>query len=147
MVGEWSTFKFRLQVWDGRYAHSPPLSPNQKLNSVCRSSIPILTSDRCLIALMAGQPEDDNWHTLNDKGSATLEQAWRECRIPPKKLLHCRSQFSALRCGFSHGGGQKFPSNWRNTAKNAKVPKILNSCRPFKRFAGFSPCMAHYLSF
>ena len=45
MVGKGSTLKFRLQVGDGRYAHSPPLSPNQKLNSVCRSSIPILTAN------------------------------------------------------------------------------------------------------
>ena len=61
---------------------------------------------------MASQPEDDDWHTLNNEGSAALEQARHECQIPPKKLLHRRSQFSALRCGFLHGGGQKFPSNW-----------------------------------
>ena len=109
-----------------------PSLPTKKLNSICRSSIPILTSDHRLVVLMASQPRDDDWHTLNNKGSTTLEQARRECRILPKKLLHHCSQFSALHCGFLHGGGQKFPSNWRNTAKNAKVLKILNSCRPFK---------------
>ena len=96
---------------------------------------------------MAGQPEDDDWHTLNDEGSAALEQAWCECWILPKKLLHHCSQFSALHSGVLLSSGQKFPSNWQNTAKNAKVLKILNSCRLFKQFTGFSPCMAHYLFF
>lgn len=50
-----------------------PLFPRRKSNGVRRSPIPILTADRCLIALMAGQPDNDNWHTLNDEGSAALE--------------------------------------------------------------------------
>lgn len=32
VVGEASTFKFRLQTWDGRHAHFPTPSPNPKKN-------------------------------------------------------------------------------------------------------------------
>jgi hypothetical protein len=100
--------------------------------------MPILTRERRLVVLMAGQPDDNDWCSLNDEGSAALEQARRECKIPPKKVLHRRGRFHALRCGVSHGGGQKLPGNLKNNVTNTRIVKHLNSLRPFQRFAGYS---------
>lgn len=108
------------------------------LNYACRTPTPILSTDRRLVALLAGHPESNDWSSVEEKAANALEQARRQCTVPLKKRRHRRGQFFALRCGVSHGGGQKAPGNLRNTVRNTKIVKKLNAMDCFQRFAGFS---------
>jgi hypothetical protein len=138
VVGKESLYNFTLQTWDGRYATPPPLF--RMPNAPCRSPLPILTDKRRLIVLPAGHPEDSDWALVHQEAADALEEARRRCHVPEKKRLHRRGYFCALRCGVSHGGGQKLPGNLKNTVGNTRILKELNALSPFQRLAGFSTC-------
>lgn len=131
-----SSFRFGME------GKPPPLCLNN-LNRLRRTPIPILTAKRHLIALLAGHPEDPGWAAVYQEGADALDQARRDCTMPLKKRHHRQGEFYALRCGISHGRGQRAPMNLTNTAGNAKIIKKLNGLRPFQRFAGFSTCTSH----
>jgi len=57
-----------------------------------------------------------------------------------KSCLHRRGNFSVLRCGVSHGGGQTQPMNFVNTKKNGRILEGLNSRPSFRRIASFGSC-------
>jgi hypothetical protein len=113
------------------------------LTDLLRSPIPILSEDLYLMVVLAGHPEDEDWPAVPLEGAAALEQARRECNLAEKNRMHRRGFFSAIRCGVSHGGGQKRPMNLKNTKTLERVLKKLNSLKPFIRFAGFATCTPH----
>lgn len=97
-----------------------------------------------VIGVIAGCPADDTWPDLMDKAAAALRQANIDCVAAKKDKCHRRGPFTALRCGVSHGGGQRRPGNLNNVAKNAEILDRLNTSEPFERLSGFATCTSHH---
>ncbi|KAJ3492655.1 hypothetical protein NLJ89_g11185 [Agrocybe chaxingu] len=103
-----------------------------------RTPLPIVDKDRRLIALFAGHPPDDNWQDEHRSAADELEQARLKLFGKREAQEHRRGEFDTLRCGTSHGGGQREPSNLANSPKRTEVLERLNNHRVFKRLAGFA---------
>ncbi|PPQ77495.1 hypothetical protein CVT26_006141 [Gymnopilus dilepis] len=90
------------------------------------------------VAILAGQPRDEDWPLLMKEAAEALE-----CRRPRLDLakgdrVHRRGAFPAIPCGISHGGGSMAPSNLHNNKANATVVQELSDLPCFKRLAGFA---------
>jgi len=97
--------------------------------------MPILDREGRLVAILAN---DESWPEQSREGAEALEEARGPCKIPAKGGRHRRRQFVALRCGVSHGGGQKVPGNPKNISPNDEVVANLNQKEPFQRISGFA---------
>ena len=99
----------------------------------------IVDRDGCLIAILGGRPEDENWQKVQDEAQEHLQEACD--RLKTKKgCTHRRGQFVTLSCGVSHGGGQTQPMNIQNRGRKAEVLADLNSKHCFTCFASFGSC-------
>jgi hypothetical protein len=105
--------------------------------------MPILDREGRLVAILAGRPTDESWPEMTRQGAEELEEARGRCHIPAKSRRHRRGQFVALRCGVSHGGGQKVPGNLKNNSPNDEVVAELNQKEPFRRMSGFATSTPH----
>ncbi|KAH9475575.1 hypothetical protein JR316_0012692 [Psilocybe cubensis] len=123
LTGPTSEHKFKLVKWDGKK--------------------PMFVSDSSgrAILILAGHPDDGQWHNLMGLAVDALEIA-RTRFIPPKKPNR-RGSFDSLHCGVSFGGGQTSPSNLRNNKVNQVLLDWLNGLEPFKRLAGFASGAMH----
>ncbi|KAH9476139.1 hypothetical protein JR316_0011710 [Psilocybe cubensis] len=123
LTGPTSEHKFKLVKWDGKK--------------------PMFVSDSSgrAILILAGHPDDGQWHNLMGLAVDALEIA-RTRIIPPKKPNR-RGSFDSLHCGVSFGGGQTSPSNLRNNKVNQVLLDWLNGLEPFKRLAGFASGAMH----
>lgn len=102
--------------------------------------MPIVDKNGVCIGLLAGQPGDPDWPKLQLKGADSLEKARTKCRVSEACSDHRRGQFTTLRTGFSHGGGQTQPRNLANNVTNQCIIDDLNSQDVFQRIAGFMSC-------
>ncbi|KAF9540710.1 hypothetical protein CPC08DRAFT_650813 [Agrocybe pediades] len=99
--------------------------------------MPLVNEEGIVFGILAGHPKDPNWPELQCVAATALEDRSSRCKIPEDKHEHHRGHFKSLRCGVSHGGGQKQPRNLSNTTANAQVLDELNELEPFRRLAGF----------
>ncbi|KAF9521457.1 hypothetical protein CPB83DRAFT_872210 [Crepidotus variabilis] len=99
--------------------------------------MPIVDKNGVCIGLLAGRPGDPDWPKLQLKGADSLEKARTKCRVSEACSDHRRGQFTTLRTGFSHGGGQTQPRNLANNVTNQCIIDDLNSQDVFQRIAGF----------
>jgi len=100
--------------------------------------MPILDHEGRLVAILASCPNDDLWPDLSRQAAEMLEEACGRCKISAKAGHHRRGDFSALRCGVSHGGGQTAPGNLQNDFLNNEVLVQRNQKLPFIRLLGFA---------
>ncbi|KAF9039082.1 hypothetical protein BJ165DRAFT_1329838, partial [Panaeolus papilionaceus] len=102
---------------------------------------PLCDSQNRAFAVLAGQPDTpSNWSPVIDEAVKLLDAARLRCRIDPDELIagHRRGRFPTLRCGMSYGGGQRRPTNLRNTGRHTPIVQELNNSAPFQRIAGFA---------
>lgn len=106
---------------------------------------PIVSSDpeQYIIGVIAGCPADESWPDLMNEAADALRQANIDCAASKKDKTHRRGPFTALRCGVSHGGGQRRPGNLKNNATNAAILDRLNASQPFQRLSGFATCTSY----
>lgn len=112
------------------------------LDTIASTPIPIVSNDpeKYVIGVFADTPNDAEWPELVATATELLDNARKASRISQKDMEHRRGEFSTLRCGVSHGGGQKMPGNVSNSDTNADVAKKLNEAEPFRRMARFATC-------
>ncbi|PPR08060.1 hypothetical protein CVT24_010958 [Panaeolus cyanescens] len=121
LVGPQSEYHMKLITWDG-------FTPT-----------PVYDCKGRRILVLAGHPDDPSWKTSNlQEANRLMEYARHRSRVSTKSQKHRRGEFTALRCGVSHGGGQVRPSNLHNNKSNQKLLDELNRSRPFERMAGFA---------
>lgn len=72
-----------------------------------RSSHPITDHSGRVIAVLAGQPDDPTWNTVNEDASNLLEDLRPKCKLTKEQCQHRRGKFPALSIGISYGGGQQ----------------------------------------
>jgi len=120
----------------------------------CRSLISFSTStplsepDGRITAVLGGHVDDPNWNNdINRTGSAAMESARQNCRLPLKAQEHRRGNYSILSSGYSHGGGQTHPQNVANSKKNAEIVEGLNKMDCFQRLARFTSCKSAHILF
>ncbi|KAJ3512050.1 hypothetical protein NLJ89_g3750 [Agrocybe chaxingu] len=119
LVGENSEYKMKLFAWDGK-------TPTGLVDQEGR-----------MFGLLAGHPTDSKWDKLATWAANCLEEARLRCRASPQACKGRRGEFTTLRDGVSHGGGQTHPKNLSNTVVNEEVLTWLNSQECFQRLAGF----------
>ncbi|KAJ3503665.1 hypothetical protein NLJ89_g8332 [Agrocybe chaxingu] len=119
LVGEDSRYKMKLFAWDGK-------TPTGLVDQEGR-----------MFGLLAGHPTDSKWDKLAIWAANCLEEARLRCCASPQACHGRRGEFTTLRDGVSHGGGQTHPKNLSNTIVNEEVLAWLNSQECFQRLAGF----------
>ncbi|KAF8230341.1 hypothetical protein L208DRAFT_1144068, partial [Tricholoma matsutake] len=109
LVGENSSFKFKLQKWDGR------------------KSIPIKDHASQIFCVGIGQPDDSNqpeeqkWSKGMADVEREMEEASKQCSFDSKDLNHRCGPFPALAAVVSFGGGQVILGNLTHNLANRRV--------------------------
>lgn len=142
VVGPTSKFGFVLQKWDGQLSPPPCVSISVS-HHIYSTPMPVIGREGIPAAILAGHPDDDSWPDLRRQAAERLEEARRRCQLPAKAGRHRRGHFAALRCGVSHGGGQRVPGNLQNSSQNDEVLAELNEELPFRRNSGFATSKPH----
>lgn len=101
---------------------------------------PIVSADGTLLGVLAGHMDPKDWQRLHKEGMDALESARKDSSQVLDGDNHRRGNFSILRCGVSHGSGQKRPCNLSNNKTNAAILEKLNAMEVFGRIAGFTSC-------
>ncbi|KAJ7310640.1 hypothetical protein DFH08DRAFT_918250 [Mycena albidolilacea] len=99
-------------------------------------TIPILDSQRQIIALLGGTPKDvEGWTKVTDGAFALMQDALRWVKLSEETLDHRRAQqpFAAVGRGLSHGGGQMEPGELRQNVTNTRVTDELMAHSYFQR--------------
>lgn len=113
MVGPNSKFHFTLERWDGKYVWL--LLTSFSCLRGFRSSIPIIDSEDCVIAVLAGCPDDDTWSEIHLEAADALENSRDKLKNPSERDLENRERrghFPQEAAGESMGGGQKVNNNF-----------------------------------
>ncbi|KAF4618036.1 hypothetical protein D9613_012855 [Agrocybe pediades] len=122
---------FRTIEWDGRRPHA------------------ILDADKCIVAMMAGMPDQDrSWSSsMRDAAAAmkdSLDKGVVSRTLSPGEA-HRRGVFSAIPSGVSYGGGQRVPGNLVLTKGQQTIVDRLINNKNIRRIAGFqSACLGLY---
>lgn len=109
MVGPWSIFDFTLQNWDRKYI-SISMAHVSQCSKFCRSSVPITDHKECVIAVLAGSPDDKGWHKVHWEAADALKQSHDKLKKPSERDLKHQEQrghFIQEAAGESMGGSQK----------------------------------------
>lgn len=127
-------------------ANFPPDRWHPHSQYLASTPTPIVDTEGRVIGILAGKPIDDRWDDLMEHAAQLLHDAQAHCHnaIKGKRCSHRRGEFTALRAGVSHGGGQTQPGTLGNNRIDEAIIEGLNAAEPFQRLAGFSSCM--YLS-
>lgn len=83
-----------------------------------------MDSQKRLIGILAGNPGDQDWASLTQKGTEAFEYWGAHCSFPKerdRKGKRSRGDFDCLACGVSYGGGQTKPTNVSNNVGNQKA--------------------------
>ncbi|KAJ7071764.1 hypothetical protein B0H15DRAFT_957558 [Mycena belliarum] len=105
------------------------------------ATIPILDSQRRVIAVLGGMPRDRvGWKEVTDGAADMMQQRESRIRLTEERLHHRRAQqaFPAIGRGWSHGGGQTEPGELCNNLANTQVTDELMAHDYFKRIARFA---------
>ncbi|KAJ7489987.1 hypothetical protein B0H11DRAFT_1912509 [Mycena galericulata] len=106
-----------------------------------RLTIPLLDSQRRVIAVLGGTPRDDaGWKVVTDGAAALLKERQSRIRLTDEQLHHRRAQdaFPAIPRGVAHGGGRKEPGEVGNNAANTQLTDELLAHEYFQRLAAFA---------
>lgn len=109
MVGPQSILDFTLQHWDGKYVSISMVHVSQ-CSKFCRSLVPITDHEECVIAVLAGSPDDEGWCEVHQEAADALERSHDKLKKPSKhdlKHQEQRGHFTQEAAGESMGGGQK----------------------------------------
>ncbi|KAJ7211258.1 hypothetical protein GGX14DRAFT_362959 [Mycena pura] len=130
-------------AWDVS-AHCPTLNATHTDAGRLSLSIPILDAQRRVIALLGGRPRGDAWdRDVADEAEAAMRKLQPKIRLSKAKLRHRRAQtqFAAIACGVSHGGGQLEPAEISVGAANRRVTDALLAHVAFTRIVGFTAAL------
>ncbi|KAJ7430000.1 hypothetical protein B0H11DRAFT_1765873 [Mycena galericulata] len=106
-----------------------------------RLTIPLLDSQRRVIAVLGGTPRDDTgWKVVTDGAAALLKERQSRIRLTDEQLHHRRAQdaFPAIPRGVAHGGGRKEPGEVANNVANTQLTDELLAHEYFQRLAAFA---------
>ena len=108
---------------------------------VCYSSpMPIVDVNGKVIAVFAGHPADPVWEKKQHEACEKLEKARETIQEKDSNQTPRRGEFKTMRCGVSHGGGQKKPQNLCNNKQNEEMLKELNGDPFFQSLASYVSC-------
>ncbi|KAJ7642974.1 hypothetical protein DFH06DRAFT_999373 [Mycena polygramma] len=110
---------FQLVEWDG-------LTP-----------IPLIDSKGRIIAVLAGQPCNDEYRVAVQRAFHLIRDAGAEARFPASMRKHRRGLFAAINVGLSYGKGQTTPC-WLNTKEYTGLAERLLGDKDIRRLAGFA---------
>ena len=79
-------------------------------------SMPIIDSERRVIAVCCANPVDSNWSAVVQGATAAVEEARQALHVPPKDEQQRRGHFPAFAIGVSYGGGQRVRLSFFNSA-------------------------------
>ncbi|KAJ7484870.1 hypothetical protein B0H11DRAFT_2231536 [Mycena galericulata] len=106
-----------------------------------RLTIPLLDSQRRVIAVLGGTPRDDAaWKVVTDGAAALLKERESRIRLTEEQLHHRRAQdaFPAIARGVAHGGGRTEPGEVANNVANTQLTDELLAHEYFQRLAAFA---------
>lgn len=113
-----SSSNFRLITWDGK-------RPKRILDHSGR-----------IIAVCAGQPQEESWLETVAQATTLLKEAGTQGKFNASQMHHTRGQFPMLSTGFAHGGGRAAPMNQAPSEEtNANVVDELVRDPAFNRVA------------
>ena len=111
------------------------------LLTFCSKPKRVIEPGRRVVAILAGHPEDPNWHARHREAASMLAELGPRCDISSEdRRSNRRGPFTALSTGVSHGSGQVEPSLLQNKPANQEIVDTLNSMKVFQRIAGFASC-------
>ncbi|KAJ6447465.1 hypothetical protein C8R47DRAFT_996996, partial [Mycena vitilis] len=110
---------FQLVEWDG-------LTP-----------IPLIDSKGRIIAVLAGQPCNDEYRAAVQRAFHLIRDAGAEARFPASMRKHRCGLFAAINVGLSYGKGQTTPC-WLNTKEYTGLAERLLGDKDIRRLAGFA---------
>ncbi|KAJ7197840.1 hypothetical protein GGX14DRAFT_573992 [Mycena pura] len=106
-----------------------------------RLTIPLLDSQRRVIAILGGTPRDHaGWKTVTDGAALLLEERQSRLELTPEALHHRRARdaFPAIARGVAHGGGRLEPGEVRQNAMNTRLTDELLAHEFFQRVMAFA---------
>lgn len=104
----------------------------------------VLDSQRRIIAVLGGQPNDDGWKTVVDGAARFMDERLHRVSITEAGMHHRRAQggaeegYAPISRGWSHGGGQLRPGELQNSAANQELTDELLAERYYQCLAGFA---------
>lgn len=99
-------YRMKLIDWDGRWV--PSSIPTSKVLTYARSSRPIIDTDRRVVGVLGGQPQDPKWQNdVVDPITTAFKEGGAKARFTPNQKDHRRGPFAAVAAGISYGGGQR----------------------------------------
>lgn len=103
-------------------------------------TIVLVDGELRIVGILAGRPEKEgDWEKVCKAAEEELDRA-AEVLGRGEVKAHRRGGFQTLAAGFSYGGGQKKPCNFRNSKTRQKLVDELNGEQCFRRIAGFGSC-------
>lgn len=66
----------------------------------------ILAPDGTIIAILAGQPNDEAWPTVTENAQQALDDMRRDFRFAHSDFSHRRGDYWSVTTGYTYGGGQ-----------------------------------------
>lgn len=110
------------------------------LDKPLRLAIPILDSQRRLLALLGGTPDDvAGWKLVTDGAYTLLDERLPRLQLTADQLHHRRAQdaYPAVSRGWSHGGGQTEPGELSNNVANTQATDELLAHPHYNRISTF----------
>ncbi|KAJ7075098.1 hypothetical protein B0H15DRAFT_806410 [Mycena belliarum] len=104
------------------------------------ATIPIVDSQRRVIAVLGGMPHDRvGWQEVTDGATRMMQERTSSIQLTDEQLHHRRAQkaFPAIARGLSHGGGQTEPGMLCNNTANTRLTDELLAHTYFQRLARF----------
>ncbi|KAJ7191134.1 hypothetical protein GGX14DRAFT_407442 [Mycena pura] len=109
-----------------------------------RLTIPLLDSQRRVIAVLGGTPRDHaQWKTVTDGAAQLLEERQARLKLTQEALHHRRAQgaFPAIARGVAHGGGRLEPGEVHQNVTNTRLTDELLAHSFIQRVMVFASCL------